>query len=964
MAVAAADVPTGPGAAAAGKYWAFISYSTSDRLWAEWLMQRLETYRVPKRLAGRASRDGTVPRRLYPIFRDRDELPTSSDLGQAIELALAASRYLVVVCSRRSAGSIWVDAEVRTYKRIGRANRILCVIVDGEPNATDRGRPGEECFCPALRHAVGPDGALTAERVEPLAADARAGMDGRAAALVKLLAGLLGVDYDELRRRERKRRIRRRIAAAAIVAVTLGAAAGGWMLQQYSWRHESLAAAHDALAMIAADRNDEAVRRLMQVAPEQADGSLRPFPVETAATLAFALQRNRLETVLAGMQRETDSLEFSPDGATILTASRDNAVRLWDARSGRRRLQLDHPRTDDRVWRAAFLQAGTRIVSGGTDGVLRVFRSADGAVLEPPSGFVHSSAVHALAAHEPSARFATGDAAGIVALWDARRMDLSARLAEPGPSINDLAFSRDGARLAAGADDGTVRVWDTATQRLLAVLRDPDAESALPFRRVRLNAAGNRVVAVGEGNAALLWDISDPAAPRLFRLAHERQVWFADFDPAGRLVATASADRTARLWDAATGRAAGAPMPHGHAVRHLAFSPDGHRLATASQDNAVRLWLADGTPLPGGVMRGHADYALLVAFDPAGARLASASSDMAVRVWRAEPEPPSLVLRGHSGPVRRARFDPAGRRIVTAGEDGRVILWNAATGAIVGEPLRFAVSAYSAEFDPKGERIVIALRDRTARIWDPRDNAQLILREHGGPVVHASFDPTGARVATVTFGGDNRLRIFDAATGAFSGLEAQEEPQKRALWSAVFHPDGKRVLVAAHAQQAFILPLDDPARRIVLRRDPARGTGGHDRSVVWASFDPAGRIAVTTSDDGTARLWDAASGRHLRALGPHEDFVLAAAFAPDGRRIATATRRGIVRFWTVADGELLAMRYVPGGAVIYSLDFARDGRSVLVALDDGTARILDTDLDPQKLLDRAAALMTRLSPAP
>jgi hypothetical protein len=206
------------------KYWAFISYSHRDEEWAQWLHKELETYRVPRRLVGRSTPLGPVPRRLFPVFRDREELPGSADLGGNISGALARSRTLVVVCSPRSAVSRWVNEEIKTFKALGREDRVLCLVVDGEPNATDFPASGElECFPPALRFRVRPDGALTEDRVEPIAADARKGKDGRDNSKLKILAGILGVGFDELRQREqqRVRRQRLRLAAASTAALLL-----------------------------------------------------------------------------------------------------------------------------------------------------------------------------------------------------------------------------------------------------------------------------------------------------------------------------------------------------------------------------------------------------------------------------------------------------------------------------------------------------------------------------------------------------------------------------------------------------------------------------------------------------------------------------------------------------------------------------------------------------------------------
>ncbi len=210
------------------KYRAFISYSHRDKRWGEWLHRALETYRVPKRLVGRSTAMGAVPSRIAPVFRDREELPTATNLGEVINQALEDSATLVVICSPASARSRWVNEEILAYKRMGRSDRILALIVAGEPNASDKPDDGEEeCFPEALRYRIGPDGQLSAEREEPVAADVREEGDGKAAAKLKLVAGILGLGFDDLRQREQQRRLRRLaiVAAAslagAVVAVAL-----------------------------------------------------------------------------------------------------------------------------------------------------------------------------------------------------------------------------------------------------------------------------------------------------------------------------------------------------------------------------------------------------------------------------------------------------------------------------------------------------------------------------------------------------------------------------------------------------------------------------------------------------------------------------------------------------------------------------------------------------------------------
>jgi tetratricopeptide (TPR) repeat protein len=204
------------------RYRAFISYSHQDKSWANWLHKALETYAVPKRLVGQTTAAGPVPKRLAPIFRDRDELASATDLGRKVNEALAQSANLIVICSPRSAASHWVNEEVLAFKRLGRSEHIFCLIVDGEPNATELpDRETEECFANALRYQLGVDGALSGERTEPIAADARTGKDGKTNAKLKLIAGMLDVGFDMLKQRELQRRNRRMATITALALVVM-----------------------------------------------------------------------------------------------------------------------------------------------------------------------------------------------------------------------------------------------------------------------------------------------------------------------------------------------------------------------------------------------------------------------------------------------------------------------------------------------------------------------------------------------------------------------------------------------------------------------------------------------------------------------------------------------------------------------------------------------------------------------
>ena len=223
-------------------YAAFISYSHRDRRWADWLHRSIESYRPPRDLASTQRGSDTVPV-LRPIFLDRAELPTSADLAATVRAALDDSAALIVVCSVAAAQSRWVNEEVRAFKAMGRAARVFCFIVDGEP-ATG------ECFPPALRFEV-EQGAITEKpAAEPLAADVRPGRDDRRSALLKIIAGLLGVPLDRLRHRELVRRHRRLAlvaSASGVASIAFGALSIGALRARAEADRQRAVAEHQSL---------------------------------------------------------------------------------------------------------------------------------------------------------------------------------------------------------------------------------------------------------------------------------------------------------------------------------------------------------------------------------------------------------------------------------------------------------------------------------------------------------------------------------------------------------------------------------------------------------------------------------------------------------------------------------------------------------------------------------------------
>ncbi|WP_205479322.1 tetratricopeptide repeat protein [Sphingomonas arenae] len=246
------------------RYSAFISYNHKDRAWAAWLHGKLERYRLPDTVVGRAVAWGVLETRLAPVFQDREELAASTDLASSVRQALKEAANLIVICSTNGAQSRWVNEEVREFVALGRRSQIQCLIVPEAEHPAAPLLPEAQLFPPALLELG----------IEPLAADARPSGDGRQAAFLKLVAGLIGVRYDELRQREQARRQKRLVllASAALAGFLLmsALAAFAFISRAEAVRERDLA----RQKTITAQRTTDFVKNLFRLAdPSEAKGN-------------------------------------------------------------------------------------------------------------------------------------------------------------------------------------------------------------------------------------------------------------------------------------------------------------------------------------------------------------------------------------------------------------------------------------------------------------------------------------------------------------------------------------------------------------------------------------------------------------------------------------------------------------------------------------------------------------------
>lgn len=197
------------------RFAAFISYSSQDRAFAERLMKRLESYEIPNRLGEFDITGAGKKNRVYPIFKDREELSAGA-LDDQLKAALRASANLIVISSENAKRSKWVDLEIDYFASLGRKDKIFTIITPESGKDKDA---NTELFPEKLLELFG----------VPLAADARTTGDGFRNALLKLVAGAVGLNAGKLQDRDRKRRRGRASAwSGGLAAVTAIAAACVW----------------------------------------------------------------------------------------------------------------------------------------------------------------------------------------------------------------------------------------------------------------------------------------------------------------------------------------------------------------------------------------------------------------------------------------------------------------------------------------------------------------------------------------------------------------------------------------------------------------------------------------------------------------------------------------------------------------------------------------------------------------
>lgn len=410
-------------------------------------------------------------------------------------------------------------------------------------------------------------------------------------------------------------------------------------------------------------------------------------------------------------------------------------------------------------------------------------------------------------------------------------------------------------------------------------------------------------------------------------IGHQSYVFTAVFSSDGTKVVTASADKTARVWDAGEGKEVAVLRGHEEEVITAALSPDGSRVLTASWDGSARVWdAATGIELV--VLRGHTQSVRTATFSADGARVVTASGDKTARVWNSRNGEALAVLRGHKSAVVQAVLSLDGTRVATVSEDKTARVWDAETGREVATFQMEGQSVDDAAFSPDGAQLVIACGDNIARVYDATNAKEIaVLRGHTEALCDVAFSQDGTRVITASF--DTTARVWDANTGdELVVLRGHQDW----VYRASFDANGVRAVTASADKTARVWDLATATEVAVMR--------GHSDRVLTAAFSPDGNRVVTASVDRTSRVWDAVNGKQSVILSGHWITVHRARFSPDGTRVATASRDRTARVWDVATGqEVTALRGHDLG--VFAAEWSKDSTRIVTASPDKTARVWD-----------------------
>ncbi len=908
------------------KYFAFISYSHADAKWASWLHRSLEKFTIPPSL--RKAATDPLPKSLYPIFKDREELPTASALGENITRALIASHYLIVICSPHAAHSDWVNEEVCIFKSLGRGDRVLCLIVDGEPSVSDNfshrpenhihplrrasdrpdaimrpsppltGRPhatdktaSQECFPPAVRYNIGPDKQILPEPANPIAADVRDGRDGKTLALSKLIAGLLNVDVFQLTQRQNQRRVNRLRVIAVLMLVLVTAFASiaikAWMAQKKA----------EELSLIALSRqlsthanalfdSDKSLRVSMLLAGAQAHG-FAPTIEARGATLKTLLATRAIKTLLSA-DAAVLKIAYSAQGNLLAAATEQGNILIWDLETMTQRFP---PLTghDGNVVAVAFSPDSTRLISGGVDETVKVWDLASATTSTPPtftSLNAHSDWVVGADFSPDGNTFVTAGWDGRVILWDSARLkpltELPLRNRGWASSIN---VSPNGRWLAVGRENGAVEIWDMTTRMLS---EDIPENHAGWVTDVSFSHNNQYLASTSSDGTISLWDLHSQTSR--YVISSGSGVTSVAFSHDDSLLITGGWDRKVTMWDLVSGKVHRPPLiGHTEQVAGVAVAPDGKSFASAGHDGAIVIWQPrDAYPFT----RHHCSQRSPVnsiAYHPGGTRMAISSLNNQVRLCTVGNDAAPQRLADSTS--KSLTFSRDGQRLALISNEHEVLQIDVQSLVPVADAIDLSPNVItSLAYSPDNQLIAIGDRSANVHLWQLAPTRPIrTLTGHQGPILDLAFSDDGQILATASE--DAQILLWN--------LSEEVPPTPTALGGSVtpvtaiaFQPASRHIL--ASGSEDGVLTFWNTATHLPV----GVPITAHDGAINALSFSMDGTLIATGGSDGIISLRDSRSHRQIGPkLTAQTDQVTALSFSPTTYTLASGNADGTIYLW-------------------------------------------------------------------
>jgi len=553
---------------------------------------------------------------------------------------------------------------------------------------------------------------------------------------------------------------------------------------------------------------------------------------------------------------------------------------------------------------------GTRLASGGSEGIIRIWNGRTGRqLLEFPG---HAGEINQIAWSPDGKRLATGTDEKAVQIWDPESGAEITRFPGHTNRVYSVVWSPDGQELLSAGDDAVIRLWNVNSGALLQTWTASGSLESLAW-----NHDGSRFASCGPNEWVQIWNPHEIATAggryqAVLKIRTTGKNHQLAWSPDDQRLAVISKQDELLVFDSNAGVLTTNFSTNIFGISFLAWSPNGKYLATGNAgDGSVRVFESmTGTLVDS--FGGHRGTVHSLAWTPDSRELVSAAGDGTLKVWEAG-LPRSLnaiVQRPHQ--TYSFEWHPGGRHLLQGNTDGSLWIWDTTTWA---DPIHLEASTswvFRVAWNPSGTQFASGTMDGLIRIWNWPE-CKLISSLHGdGSEVRAlAWSRDGRQLASICSGMDGGFNIWDANT--WTHLHSQAALHGLAL---AWNPNSQHLAVAGRSVLAMV---DARTGSEVLR------LGSHGDIIREIAWSPDGRQVATASDDNSVKIWDVATAREVRMLVGFSQKVYSVDWSPDGTRLATADWAGQVNIWNPVTGRLLCT-LASDGAQLFCVRWNPDGK--------------------------------------